>query len=66
METEKDIQKLVDSTHIIFRDIKIHYTEFLSSLKYENASDRKVRKKKADEVSTGDKWREVIEKDFKF
>ena len=53
----------------MFRDIKINYMEFLSSLKYENMAEKvsnSRNKKKTQETAKTESWHEVAEKEFSF
>ena len=45
MDPEQEIKELIGSSTDVFRDIKTNYLEFMSSLKYENMADKKMRKK---------------------
>ena len=45
MDPEQEIKELIASSTDVFRDIKTNYIEFMSSLKYENMADKKMRKK---------------------
>ena len=55
METDQEILDLLTTSMAMFRDIKINYMEFLSSLKYENMADKvsnsRSNKKKTDDAA---------------
>lgn len=53
METDQEILDLLTTSMAMFRDIKINYMEFLSSLKYENMAD-KVSNSRSNKKKTED------------
>ena len=67
MNPDQQIKELVQSSNSIFKNIKQSYLEFLSSLKYENLSEKRERKGRlgAEERATDSKSN-YEEKDLKF
>lgn len=67
MESDKEIMQLLDHSMMMFRDIKVNYMEFLSSLKYENVGEKSTtKKKKTDDSAKVETWNEVAEKQYVF
>lgn len=64
------MKELLDETRLIFNDIKTNYGEFLSSLKYENLTDKKktkILRRKMDEMPGGaEGWESIMSKQFSF